>query len=254
MSNRITILTNERVATCNGLARPTSELAAYTNAINALTTEKTVTLPNRKTDLENRVTALQAVVGDAALKTTCISAITDENNHEQSFKPSALSTYNTPHYTYIYNFNRSADSRCWGIHRLRPEAPYNSHFPDDPDDPTATTGTIGLLGDTEATTSFTKDAPSCYNNRSKAGKIVDANGNEDCSKHYMDLVDITDDDLCDDNIGTPTCDGGGSPSSAPSDPKPTITSLLNTQWNNPTVTGSRCASTSLYIRWMRNRG
>ena len=235
IDNKIAALITQGDDTCGGSRRLTDEITSHNTVIAHLRSEKT-RLQNKLTKLKERKDDLQAVVA-TDLKAACMSAITDENEHEQSFKPSGM-RHEKPHDTYVYNFNRSPNSKCWGIHRLQPEAWYNSNVPDDDSDSTAVAGTIGLLGDSEVDTSFTKDAPSCYGDESKSGDISD-----DCNGYYRELVDIGDDELCDDDIGTVSCDGDearGTPDSPPVDPKAVIAGQpSNLNDRNPLKSGCK---------------
>jgi len=134
-----------------------------------------------------------------ATKSNCIDAISDAELNHQSYTPPALENCSKDFFgtskTFKYNFNSTDETRCWnlksGSYGLHPEKEVTFD---------GNTGNIGIVADSEADSSWSKNA-SCFAGARKLETI-----SSKCGGRYADLADLN---FCGDsgvNYNSETCE------------------------------------------------
>ncbi len=187
IDNAQTVVTN----LINEKDRLTTEIAALETEITKLNELKTCATP--------KVAAITT--------SSCISGINKEL-HSQNYMDSSLSSscgsktyFQTYFKSLAITFDEDAlDSRCWSLEKLNPK--YTFTFNDGVTNNLS--GTIGVIGDTNQDTDWDKNA--ACNTLPAPNSLYSIPAQ--CSGHYKDLIDLTDNDLCNDdgiNYSSQTC-------------------------------------------------
>ncbi len=133
-------------------------------------------------------------------KNRCMNNLASVNSHTTSYSPDIVNCSSLISALSIEFDEDALDSRCWSLEKLDPK--YTFTFNDGVTNNLS--GTIGLIGDTNQDTDWDKNAACNTLPAPKSLYSIPAQ----CSGHYKDLIDLTDNDLCNDdgiNYSSQTC-------------------------------------------------